>query len=91
MRITANNGIVTIRETNAAQPAEPGAARPAVRVDGEALQSGVLKPAQAELAAMPDVDAARVAEIKAALADGRIQFDAGKLAGLIRRYHGPHG
>ncbi|WP_242539674.1 flagellar biosynthesis anti-sigma factor FlgM [Trinickia mobilis] len=33
-------------------------------------------------------DAGRVAELRAALAEGRIEFDAAKLAGLIQRYHG---
>jgi negative regulator of flagellin synthesis FlgM len=40
---------------------------------------------------LPEVDSAKVAEIKAALADGSIKFDAGKLAGLIQRYHGGRG
>lgn len=33
-------------------------------------------------------DATRVAELRAALAEGRIEFDPTKLAALIQRYHG---
>ena len=44
--------------------------------------------AQAQLAQMPEIDAQRVAEIKAALARGEISFDPQKLAGLIVRHHG---
>ncbi len=33
-------------------------------------------------------NAERVAQLRAALAEGRIEFDAAKLAGLIQRYHG---
>jgi negative regulator of flagellin synthesis FlgM len=33
-------------------------------------------------------DPQRVAKLRAALAEGRIEFDAAKLASLIQRYHG---
>ncbi|MFG6488982.1 flagellar biosynthesis anti-sigma factor FlgM [Roseateles sp. BYS78W] len=52
------------------------------------LASGVLRPAQAELAALPEVDMDKVAELKDALARGEIQFDADRLARLVQRYHG---
>lgn len=55
------------------------------------LQSAVLAPAMDTLAALPEIDHAKVAAIRDALAKGEIRFDAGKLAGLITRYHGPHG
>jgi negative regulator of flagellin synthesis FlgM len=48
----------------------------------------VLQPAQAALRALPDFDAARVAELRDALAKGELPFDAGRLAGLIQRFHG---
>jgi negative regulator of flagellin synthesis FlgM len=54
-----------------------------------ALQSEVLQPAAAALRAMPDFDAARVAELRDALAKGELPFDSGRLAGLIQRFH--HG
>ena len=38
--------------------------------------------------ALPDFDAARVAELRDALAKGELPFDAGRLAGLIQRFHG---
>lgn len=53
-----------------------------------ALQSDVLKPAADALAALPDFDAARVAELRAALARGELPFDPGRLAGLIQKFHG---
>ena len=43
------------------------------------------------LAAMPDFDAARVAELRDALAKGELPFDAGRLAGLIQRFHAGRG
>ena len=43
-----------------------------------ALQSDVLKPAADALSALPDFDAARVAELRAALARGELPFDAGR-------------
>jgi negative regulator of flagellin synthesis FlgM len=52
------------------------------------LESSVLQPAQSALRAMPDFDAARVAELRDALAKGELPFDAGRLAGLIQRFHG---
>ena len=55
---------------------------------GAALQSEVLKPATDALSAMPDFDAARVAELRAALARGELPFDPGRLAGLIQKFHG---
>jgi negative regulator of flagellin synthesis FlgM len=53
-----------------------------------ALQSDVLQPAAQALRAMPDFDAARVAELRDALAKGELPFDASRLAGLIQRFHG---
>lgn len=57
-----------------------------VGAQAESLQS-----AQAQLASLPDIDAARVAEIKQALARGEISFDPKKLAGLVVRHHGGRG
>jgi negative regulator of flagellin synthesis FlgM len=56
-----------------------------------ALESALLEPAQTALAALPDFDAARVAELRDALARGELPFDAGRLAGLIQRFHGSQG
>lgn len=68
-------------------PAEATAAGAAA----PALQSEVLQPAAAALRAMPDFDAARVAELRDQLAKGELPFDAGRLAGLIQRFHGGRG
>lgn len=54
-------------------------------------QTERVQAAQAQLAQMPEVDAARVADIKAALARGEIAFDAKKIAGLVVRHHGGRG
>ena len=72
--------------TAAAAPAAPAAA-PAASTSAP-LQSEVLQPAAKALAALPDFDAARVAELRDALAKGELPFDAGRLAGLIQRFHG---
>ena len=70
--------------TAAAAPvAAPASAAP--------LESAVLQPAQAALRALPDFDAARVAELRDALSKGELSFDAGRLAGLIQRFHGGQG
>jgi len=68
--------------TPAAVPAAPAAASNAP------LQSEVLQPAAKALAALPDFDAARVAELRDALAKGELPFDPARLAGLIQRFHG---
>ncbi|MFC3461338.1 flagellar biosynthesis anti-sigma factor FlgM [Massilia haematophila] len=66
----------------AAAPAPAGAAAPA------ALESEVLQPATQAMRAMPDFDAARVAELRDALAKGELPFDPARLAGMIQRFHG---
>ena len=48
----------------------------------------VLDAARAVLDETPEVDLVRVARVQAALAAGKIRFDACKLAGTIQRYHG---
>lgn len=54
----------------------------------QVLQSAVLGPALAAMARMPEIDHAKVAELRDAIARGDLQFDAAKLAGLIQRFHG---
>ena len=78
---------------NAAQLEKAAAClAPAASVIGGDVQVGAqaarVQVAQSQLAAMPDIDAARVAEIKAALARGEINFDPKKIAGLVMRHHG---
>jgi negative regulator of flagellin synthesis FlgM len=54
-----------------------------------ALQSAVLKPAMKAMQSMPEIDHAKVAELRDALSNGTLpSFDPGKLAGLIQRFHG---
>ena len=76
-------------------PVSIGAQRVVVQAPAEAaaaaapaLQSDVLQPAAQALRAMPDFDAAKVAELRDQLAKGELPFDAGRLAGLIERFHG---
>ena len=68
--------------------AAPAAAPVSAPAGTDALESAVLQPAQKALGALPDFDAARVAELRDALAKGELPFDAGRLAGLIQRFHG---
>jgi negative regulator of flagellin synthesis FlgM len=94
MKIT---GASTPSITITPQAGNTAAAAVAVPVAGaperanEALESSVLQPAQGALKALPDFDAAKVAELRDALAKGDLPFDAGRLAGLIQRFHGSKG
>lgn len=90
MKITGNGapvmtpavGGVSAAVSAPAPAAAAGAAAPA------ALESEVLKPAAEALRAMPDFDAARVAELRDALSKGELPFDPARLAGMIQRFHG---
>ena len=87
MKITGNGAPVMTPAVGgvaaaASAPAPAAAAAPA------ALESEVLKPAAEALRAMPDFDAARVAELRDALAKGELPFDPARLAGMIQRFHG---
>jgi negative regulator of flagellin synthesis FlgM len=70
-------------------PAGPSIAAPlTAAAPAVALESALLEPAQTALNALPNFDAARVAELRDALSRGELPFDAGRLAGLIQRFHG---
>jgi negative regulator of flagellin synthesis FlgM len=92
MKITSNssNGLAPVavpapvQETTTAA----AAAAPLASSTGTASQSAVLQGAQSALREMPEIDQAKVAALRDALARGEVRFDAGKLAGLISRYHG---
>jgi negative regulator of flagellin synthesis FlgM len=73
-----------------AEAASPAGAEAPAAAAAPPLQSSVLKPAQAALAAMPDIDQAKVDAVRDALARGEVRFDAGRLAALIERFHGGH-
>jgi negative regulator of flagellin synthesis FlgM len=83
---------ITGASTPSLTPGAPAAAAPApAEVPAPAaapLQSELLQPARQALAALPDFDAARVAELRDALAKGELPFDPARLAGLIERFHG---
>jgi negative regulator of flagellin synthesis FlgM len=89
MKIT---GASTPSITITPQAGSPAAA-PAVVPSNvtEALESAVLQPAQSALKALPDFDAEKVAQLRDALSKGELPFDAGRLAGLIQRFHGSQG
>lgn len=91
MRISGNTGTESSAAARAADAPRTDAASagaPSVATTPAALASGVMQPAMDALRGLADVDTARVAEIREALARGEIRFDAGKLANLITRYHG---
>ncbi|MDB5934457.1 MAG: flgM [Massilia sp.] len=71
-----------VDDTEAAAPAATAPAAAAL------LQSAVLQPALAALREMPDVDHAKVALLRDALAKGELPFDPARLAGLVQRFHG---
>jgi negative regulator of flagellin synthesis FlgM len=67
----------------AAESANSADATPVV-----ALQSAVLKPAMQAMRNLPEVDHAKVAQLRDALSKGQLPFDPAKLAGLVQRFHG---
>jgi negative regulator of flagellin synthesis FlgM len=71
-------------------PQGPAAAdsAPAAAAAAAPLQAETLQPAKDAMAAMPEIDHARVAELRDLLAKGELPFDAARLAGLIQRFHG---
>lgn len=88
MRVsTGSIGGAAVQQVTA--PAEPAVApAPAPAARPAPLQSAVLQPALAAMQDMPEIDQAKVAELRDALAKGELPFDANKLAGLIQRFHG---
>jgi negative regulator of flagellin synthesis FlgM len=94
MKITgASTPSVTIAPQAGGPAAAPVVAPAAGTPDraNDALESSVLQPAQSALKALPDFDTEKVAELRDALAKGELPFDAGRLAGLIQRFHGSQG
>lgn len=86
MRI-APTGSPEIAPVGRAAEAAPADAAPALAGAAAPLQSAAIAPALAALEAMPDIDMAKVEQLRDALARGAVPFDAGKLAGLITRFH----
>ncbi|AKJ30357.1 flagellar biosynthesis anti-sigma factor FlgM [Caldimonas brevitalea] len=90
MRITSTGsgalapaaGPTPVTAVDSRAPSSSAGAAPA------ALQSDVMKPALAAMAALPEIDTAKVEALRDALARGDIRFDAARLAGLIERFHG---
>lgn len=74
--------------SEAATPEQPPQPARRSAPSAEPLRSAALQPARHALAALPDIDQAKIDAVRDALARGDIQFDAQKLAGLIARYHG---
>jgi negative regulator of flagellin synthesis FlgM len=93
MKITgvSTPAIQTTAQAGGAGASAPLAASASASAASAPLESAVLQPAQRALRALPDFDAARVAELRDALAKGELPFDAGRLAGLIQRFHGSQG
>ncbi len=74
-----------VQDLAASLPVAAAVVAPDVQVG---VQAASVQRAQVQAAQMPDVDAARVAEIKEALARGDISFNPQKLAQLILRHQG---
>lgn len=87
MKITGST-TTTVSPVASGQPAAVPVQAEAAPAPSAALQSDVLKPAAEAMRAMPDFDAARVAELRDALARGELPFDPARLAGLIQKFHG---
>jgi negative regulator of flagellin synthesis FlgM len=91
MKITGASTPIIAPQTGGAVAAPVAVPVTAPERANDVLESSVLQPAQGALKALPDFDAARVAELRDALAKGELPFDAGRLAGLIQRFHGSQG
>jgi negative regulator of flagellin synthesis FlgM len=91
MKITSSGTPATPAVGPASAAPAPAAPHGAVASSGASATGALLAAARAQLQQMPEIDAARVAEIRAALERGELGFDAGKLAQLIERYHGSRG
>ncbi|MFC7419106.1 flagellar biosynthesis anti-sigma factor FlgM [Iodobacter arcticus] len=81
MRINSNRSEVIITAT----PASPVAKSAAPKTIDATSTLGIAKQA---LQAGPEIDMAKVQEIRNALLRGEIHFDADKVAGLMQKYHG---
>lgn len=90
MRITSASSQIETPAVARVSEVEGAAAQAAAPAPAAAapLQSAVLAPALAALRALPEIDTARVAALRDALAKGELPFDPAKLAGLIQRFHG---
>ncbi|MGX4641505.1 flagellar biosynthesis anti-sigma factor FlgM [Massilia sp. SYSU DXS3249] len=88
MKITGTGAAGIASAVGSTPAAAPAPVAAPVNEAPAALQSEVLQPAAKALRAMPDFDAARVAELRDALAKGELPFDPSRLAGLIQRFHG---
>jgi negative regulator of flagellin synthesis FlgM len=80
---TPGTPVQTVADSSPAEAARPASAPAAQRE----LESAVLQPAMQALKEMGEIDHERVAQLRDALAKGELPFDAGKLAGLIQRFH----
>lgn len=90
MKIAGLSNLTAPAPVASAEPvgaAAPVSATPAAAAPNE---TDVLKPAQAALQSMGDVDLEKVAFLREALARGDIPFDADRLARLVQRFHGGH-
>ncbi|KFZ36924.1 flagellar biosynthesis anti-sigma factor FlgM [Shewanella mangrovi] len=69
--------------SESAQTAVAGNSKDSVVVSSQAQQ---LQGLQSKISSLPDVDVKKVAEIKAAIAEGRYKVDPEKLAGNIAQF-----
>lgn len=91
MRLTGTPGLPAAAPAAPADDVGPVTTSASASVASAApatLQSAVLQPARAAMRDLPDIDHAKVAALRDALAKGEVPFDPAKLAGLIQRFHG---
>ncbi|KQV61711.1 MULTISPECIES: flagellar biosynthesis anti-sigma factor FlgM [unclassified Duganella] len=86
MRISGSTPGAPVQSVADSAPAAAAHASAAPAAQRE-LESAVLQPAMKAMQEMGDIDHERVAQLRDALAKGELPFDAGKLAGLIQKFH----
>ncbi|NKF50195.1 flagellar biosynthesis anti-sigma factor FlgM [Shewanella sp. WXL01] len=92
LKTATSTPLQTSRQAKASQDAGSGAkteqASSAVKGDSVSITSQAqgLQSAQSKMAALPDVDQAKIAEIKQAISEGRYKVDPEKLAANIASF-----
>lgn len=76
----------TINKASSAEQM-PGVAQEGSAVARSAAIDSVLGEAQTQLSALPEVDMARVAEMKEAISRGKISIDVDSLATAMQKYY----
>lgn len=88
MKITGQSNLTPPAQVSSTEPV--GSTKPvqSAQVAQTPQDAELLKPAQAALDSMGDIDQEKVAFLRGALARGEIPFDPDRLAKLVQRFHG---